>query len=152
MSMRTRTMEKRLPFAVALFGAVAGFVVLRYCQWEFNPRKAQFLLATVTFGSIMAGFVATNLSLVVSLKSDIMERIKQSPYYRLLIDYLRAALYLAIWLALYGLGGLFFIEWIPRTGAYAHLLGAIWLGLVCWTASCFFRAVSISVVIFKKAE
>lgn len=152
MFLHTRTREKHFPLAFALVGAVAGFVVLRSCQWGFDPRYSQFLLATVTFGSIMAGFVATNLSLVVSLKSDMMERIKQSPYYRLLIDYLRAALYLAIWLALYGLAGLFFVSWIPRTGVFTHLLGAIWLGLVCWTAACFFRAVGISVIIFKKAE
>lgn len=145
-----RKQEPRVPLIIAILVAVMGFALMNVFEWKFNAARPQFLLATVTFGAIMAGFIATNFSLIVMLQSDLMERMRRTLYYNLLIDYLHRALYLATSLASFGLAALFFADWIPSTGYPAHIFGTLWLWLTCWTVFHFILVVKISVEVFKQ--
>lgn len=142
--------EPRIPLILAILVAVGGFALMNVYEWKFNAERPQFLLATVTFGAIMAGFTATNFSLIVLPKSDLMKRMRQTHYYHSLIDYLRRALYLATWLACFGLVALFCADWIPSTGIFAHVFGTFWLWLTSWTVFHFLLVVKISVEAFKQ--
>ena len=147
-----RSFEIWWPRIVAVVAAVAGFALMRRFGWMFDLRNPQFLEAMVTLGAVIAGFIATNFSLVVSFKSELMGRIKRTLYYGLLIDYLCSVLYLSLFMALCGMLGLLFIDWIPKSGMLLHTLGAAGLGLLCWTLCCFLRAFRISVMIFKRVD
>ena len=147
-----RRLELFCPFIIAILVAGIGFALMHVHKWEFDANRPQFLQATVTFGAIMAGFIATNFSIIVMNKSNLMTRMKRANYYNSLIDYLRIALYLSIALASLGLLALFFVDWIPPTGRCTHVLGAIWLWLTCWTVIHFIHVVRISVAIFKQPD
>ena len=120
---------------------------MHFFGWSFDAPD--FLLAGATVGSIMAGFITTNISIVVSMKSDLMDWIRRSRYYGLLIDYLQEALWSAIALAVSGLVALFLVKWLPQQGGWAHLFWAAWLGLLVWALCCFIRICRISVKLFK---
>ena len=150
--MTERTIEIWWPRATAALAAVVGWAALRHFGWSFESNRPYFMLGGVTFGAILAGFVTTNFSIVLSLKSELMNDLKETPFYALLIDYFQSSLWSAVALAALGLAALFFIEWLPQKGSGAHLFGAIWLGVLVWTVCNFIRACKISVILFKKAN
>ena len=142
--------ERWYPRWIALFAAVVALAVLLLSGWTLDKDNKQFLLASVTFGAIMAGFIATNFSMVVSFDSEFMKKLRKHALYEVLISYLREALVSAMAIPLLSLTVLFWFDYIPYWGGVA--VGTAWWGVLGWGISCFYRAVSTSIDIFRRMD
>ena len=100
--MKSLTVEKHYPLAAAIVSSGVSAVL----DLEMKPNGPQLLAATVTFGAIASGFVGTSLSILTSLDTPVMQRIRATAYLGILKDYLCWALVSGIVLSLAGIIGL----------------------------------------------
>ena len=101
--MASLTTERLYPFLIAGASGAAS-----WCQdLRMEQNAPQLLSTTVTFGAIASGFVGTSLSILTSLETPVMRKIRATPYLGMLRGYLGWALVAGIVLSLTGIVGLF---------------------------------------------
>ena len=101
--MKSLFVERLYPFVAAGGTGAASW----WLDLDMEPNSSQLLTATVTFGAIASGFVATSLSILTSLDTPVMQKIRATRYRVILQEYLGWALVAGIALSLTGIGGLF---------------------------------------------
>ncbi|MFK7089320.1 hypothetical protein AAFM71_10945 [Chromobacterium violaceum] len=97
--------ERRFPEVLSfIFAAVFyNFPV------QFPAEVKDILAASISFGAITAGFIATAISILMALPSDsVMARIKSSGYVNDLVSYLRKAFYSSLLYSLFCLASFLF--------------------------------------------
>ena len=140
--MKSLRAEKFYPFVVAA-GAGAGSCAL---SLDMEPNASQLLTATVTFGAVASGFVGTSLSILISLDTPVMQKIRASRYRQVLQGYLGWALLAGIALALTGIAG-FFLDM-----ACAQLFVSVWCFVLAFCVCCLWRLGRMMLYVFGDRE
>ncbi len=140
--MKSLRWEKRYPFLVGVCIGVAIWCL----GLDMEPNAPQLLAATVTFGAVVSGFVGTSLSILTSLDTPIMRRIRATSYRTILQAYLGWALIAGIALSLTGIVGLFLD--VSR----APLFAAAWSVVLVFCLCCLWRLGSTMLHVFGDRE
>ena len=138
---RSLVWERYYPFGWAAVSAVM-------CWWlglDFADVPSHLLSATVTFGAISSGFVGTSLAILTSLGTPVMRKIRQTPYVRVLRQYLGWALTSGIVLSCVSILGLF----LHATSSYFAM--AWWVALT-FCIACLFRLAGTMLFVFSDPE
>lgn len=134
-----RKIERIYPYAAATISAF-GFY---YFKLDF-PKGQDILSATITIGAIFTGFLATSKSLVISIDTPAMNKLRETSFFPLLIQYLREALYTSLLLGAFGILGFFTDSSCPP-----KLYGIIWTILIVATFLTFYRVTSAFLDLIK---
>ena len=134
--------ERHYPWVLALLMGAGSL----YSGWVAGADLPLLLGATVAFGSIIAGFVGTSLSILTSLGSAVMNRIRATRYIQVVRDYLGQGLGSGILVAFVGMAGLAFTlygqAWFT----------ALWVTAVVYCAACLYRLARTMLRIFVDPE
>ncbi|TXI35549.1 MAG: hypothetical protein E6Q69_01345 [Aquipseudomonas alcaligenes] len=91
-----------------IFALVVGGIAYALAVTISAGDRTDFLSASISFGAVIAGFVATSKAILMALPSDgVLARTKKSGYINDLADYLKAALYGAITFCAVNVAGFF---------------------------------------------
>lgn len=71
-------------------------VVCQYSKGPVFPKSADILNSSITLAAIFAGFLATAKSMLVSMSSPTLDKLKRTSFYGLLISYLAEAVWMAM--------------------------------------------------------
>lgn len=119
-------LEKRAQYFVSLI-AVALVFFLKIQAADFENYK-DILASCINISAITAGFLATAMSLLVSLTNDdVIGRLKKFGLYTLLVGYLKSAIGWTFIISLISAAGLFF-----NKGSNTDVFFYIWI-FVCFT-------------------
>ena len=137
--MKSLTWERHYPFAVAVCaGAASCFQGL-----EMTANAPALLSATVTFGAVASGFVGTSLSILTSLDTPAMQKVRATSYLDILREYLGWALAAGIALSSTGLAGLF-LDLAPT-----KWFGSAWCLVLAFCISCLWRLGKMMLLVFS---
>ena len=100
--------------------------------------------ASISFGSIFTGFVATCLSIMISSNSKIIQRIRESNYDKDLYDYTLSAMLSGFILSCLGILGLLFYK--SCSLFIMNCLLSLWIGSLIY---CLFSGFRFGRVMFK---
>lgn len=128
----TLNQERWYPLIVALMLAVA-FYLSPICF----PKGEGILSAGLTMGAIFTAFIATNKSVILTLDTRIMKKMRDGPYYDTLISYLRSALWSSFFFSVFCLA-LYFFELSKN-----RFLSAVWIGCVSHMILTFHRVTRV---------
>lgn len=154
--MMSRTNEKWLPQIAGMFVALI-WLVLNWSaccpalEWFVDRDHPHLLLGTVTFGSIMAGFTSISVS-ALSAQPELMNAIKKSSHYDLLVGYITEFICSALTFAITSLIFLFILNMPPSISAskmFQIIVSGTWLGVMIWTSGCLIRVILILTGIIK---
>ncbi len=127
-----------------LLGATIVGVVFWYFELEMPAKPNYVLAATVTFGAIVSGFVATSLSILIALNSPVMKQIRRTKFISMLQRYLGWALTSGIVLSCTSLFGM----WASDAAWYAF----VWVSVLVFCLLCLVRLASIILRLFVDPE
>lgn len=139
--METRTLsvvnaktEKLYPYVI---GIVAGVAMACACSKAAAclsfPGDADILSSSISLAAIFAGFLATAKSMIISIQNPTMDKIRGTRFYKLLIQYLAEAIWVALVFCAFSLAGYF----VPNRG-HALFVG-LWTFLACASLLTWFR-------------
>ncbi|MCY4594885.1 MAG: hypothetical protein OXC19_08820 [Bryobacterales bacterium] len=138
--MRSLRVERRYPFVLAA-------LALGLAAWLpgglERPLPALLFASTVTLGAIVAGFVGTCLSVLIVLKTPLMENIRETEYLDTLANYIGWTLFSGLLLAFVGLAGLL-LEDCNRS-----LPPPVWCASVVFCTGCLWRISGLALKIFR---
>ena len=124
-------------------------VLAASAAWFFGlklPDPPTFLLgSTVTFGSIVSGFVGTGLSILIGLDTPFMRQVNRTDYRFHIRSYTAHALASGILLAVAGLVGLLLM-------LTAKWFAAIWCGMLVFCFASLYRLAGVMLGIFTSAR
>ncbi len=140
--MKSLRMEKRYPFIIAAICGAGSWL----CRLEMEANAAQTLAATVSLGAITSGFVGTSLSILTSLNSPIMQRIRATPYIVILKQYLGWSVLAGIVLSVISIAGLFFN--FPDEPLFV----AAWISTLAFCVCCLYRLCRTMLEVFADRE
>lgn len=137
---RSPTWERWYPVIAA---AIVAAVWL--CFGISMPDDARYLLgATVTFSSVVTGFVGASLSILIALDAPLMHRVRKTSYIVYLQNYLGWALASGVLLVAISLLGM----WTCNSWWY----GAVWIGAGAFCIGCLYRVAKIMLRIFTHKD
>lgn len=128
----SRTAEKWYPFVAAMLAGV-GF----YFSPIAFPTGEGILSAGLTIGAIFTAFIATNKSLILTLDTRIMRKLRASEWFPILISYLRSALWSSFVFSILCLV-LYFVKLSDH-----KLIAAFWVFNCAYMVLSFFRVTSV---------
>ena len=133
---RSPTWERWYPVIVASLVAVV---------WSYfgisMPEDGRFLLgSTVTFSSVVTGFVGASLSILIALDNPLMHKVRNTAYVKFLQNYLGWALASGVLLVAVSILGM----WTCGSWWY----GPVWIGAATFCIGCLFRLAKIMLRIF----
>ena len=138
--MKSLTAENAYPFAL---GAASG--LLSWClRFQIEHNVSQIFVATVTLGAISFGFVGTSLSILTSLDTPIMQRIRATRYRVILKRYLGWALFGGCALSAVGIAGL---VW-----GGAQETQYVWVATLVFCFCCLWRVARTMLEVFADRE
>jgi hypothetical protein len=115
--------------------------------WHTNnislPAGEGILGSSMTVGAIFTGFLATAKAILMSLKSRVLSRIKDTGYIENLVSYLSQAIWLSFIFCCLSLLGYFF----PK---FPDWYGYVWIAIAVSMAFAFIRVTNIMLKILKK--
>lgn len=127
-----------------VFGVLA-LITCWYFKKDLGNDPTQLLSATVSFGAIVFGFVGTSLSILTSLNTPVMRKIRRTRYLKLLRKYLGWALLSGILLSLVSIIGMFF-------SFTALWFSAIWCATLIFCIACLWRLARVMLLLFSDHE
>lgn len=129
-----------------IFALVVGGIAYALAVTISAGDRTDFLSASISFGAVIAGFVATSKAILMALPSDgVLARIKKSGYINDLADYLKAALYGAITFCAVNVAGFFLTSDLPKEYM------AAWFLLGTFASLAFTRLTSLMLLILRMA-
>lgn len=134
--------EKYYPFVLATIAGILTWV----SGLTIESDQALLLSTSVTFGAIAAGFVGTSLSILTSLGTKVMQRIRETPYVFVVREYLGWGLCSGIMVCCTGIVGL-----LLKLYALAWFT-TLWCSIVAFCIACLFRLGKIMLKIFSDCE
>lgn len=138
---RTLIWEKYYPQVFAVVAAIAAW----YFDLMVGGEQSLLLTTTVTFGAIVFGFVGTSLSILTSLGTTVMQRIRQTDYIYALRRYLGWGLGSGALLSCVSIIGLLLN---PNEQMFANL----WCGVMVFCLACLYRLARMMLRIFSDSE
>lgn len=136
----SRKIERCYPYVLSLAAPVAV-----KCGWLSFSGSENLLAAGVSLGAILTGFLATNMSLVLTVNTRLMLEIRKSSYFELLLSYLREALWISLLFSAASVAGFF----IPaRASAFSYT----WIYLAASSLLTFYRVNSIMLLLISKKD
>lgn len=144
--MNRKLLDRCFPYFIAVFVACGAFVLFKKSVITF-PSGQDILSATITIGSIFSGFLATAMSMVVSIDNPMMNRIRSSKYYHDLISQLKEALFSAIAACVIGLMGFFYDPLSPPLW-----FAVMWMFVTPIMLLTFLRFTRVMIVIIKASK
>lgn len=128
-----------------LFGLFAVFIAE---TWSVTfPKGDDIFTASITIGAIFTGFLATSQSIIITFKSPLVSRLRQTPYFKLLLSYLGEAIWSSLFLCILSLGG-YFLTSYPLSRYFTDS----WYFTATCTFFTFFRITSLLNAIFNKTN
>ena len=140
--MKSLKAEKFYPFVVAGAAGVGSCAF----SMDMQANAPQLLTATVTFGAVASGFVGTSLSILISLDTPVMHKIRASSYRQVLQGYIGWALVAGIVLALTGIVGLFLDM------ACSQFFVSAWCFVLAFCVCCLWRLGRMMLYVFGDRE
>lgn len=134
-----RKLEQSYPYLVAL--AVSG--AAHYGTVKF-PKGENILSASITMGAIFTGFLATAKSILISLQGKGFEQLKKTPFFGVLVDYLKEAIWLSMVYCMISLVG-FFLD----TNAYPAWFTSLWFFFTVSSILAFSRIIGVLLQIIR---
>ena len=113
--------------------------------WLKFPTTENLLAAGVSLGAIFTGFLATNMSLVLTVDSRLMRRIRETSYFSLMLSYLREALWFSLAFSAASVAGFF----IP---VRICVFGFVWVFLAASSLLTFYRVNTIMLLLISKKD
>lgn len=143
--------EKWYPFVFAIISCVAWwlysldlkdlfsfkFTILKEL---FPTDKAPILSASLTFGAILCGFLATTQSILMGINGEIKKELDRSGYIEDLSSYLSQGIVFSLSFSFISLVGFF---------KFSYLLQVIWLFLSVASLLAFLRVTKITLTILR---
>ncbi len=129
-----RTTERLYPYATALAAAAA--------YWRLTPRfpvGEGILAASITLGAIFVGFLATVMSIVLTIQSAKIEELRKTRFFGLMIDYLQEAIWSALVYCAICLIGFFLLSSPPANSTPPTWFCVAWVFLSLSTFLTFLR-------------
>lgn len=134
--------ERLYPFLFAFIAVPISW------YFDFSIKKDQDLLlsSSITFGAIVYGFVGTSLSILTSLGTKVMSKIRETNYLFTLKEYLGWGLLSGMIVCCVSMFGLL-------KNAYECLFfTSIWFGAIVLCLACLFRLSNLMLQIFSHRE
>jgi hypothetical protein len=133
--------ERLYPFGA---GALASTLYLLYLRQHQIPESFNGVFgAVIGLAGIAAGFLATAKSIVIALDDKpMLRKLKKTPYYRLIVRDLRAAITYSCLLAVYSTAALLVDLKEPWT-LWRAILFASWLWLTVTTVLAYWRVMRV---------
>jgi hypothetical protein len=127
------------------FYPVLGAFIAVYLWWRggvaFPPEK-DILSASLTIGAILTGFLGTSKTLLMTLDSSLMKRIRSTPYGAQLASYMGQAIWFCFAFCLISMFGFF----LDTTNKY---FGFGWIFIAILASLAFMRVTHIMLKIVK---
>lgn len=158
--MKSLKIEQNYPKILGLIASVLGIVFLSY---GFLPCVSSSLLsAGITVGAIFAGFDAVHKTLIMSLDSPSLKKIRRTAYYNDLLNYTKSNLISSLSFIIISFIALLMLE-TPicnelnsdtvqnKKNLYflPHIVTIIWIYLGVYMCASFFRINSIFTIIIR---
>ena len=139
-------LEQCYPFVSGGIASVACW----YLEIDLVNAPPQLLSAAVSFGAIVAGFVGTSLSILTSLGTPVMRKIRRTRYLKQLRNYLGWAMASGILLSLISIMGMF----LSRTSTWftSTWFAAIWCFILIFCIACLYRLAKVMLLLFSDPE
>lgn len=135
--------ERFYPYLGA--GAAAGIAF--YFQVNFPKDDKEFLAASLSFGAVIAGFMATAKAILMALPNDsVIARLKESGYIKELSSYLASSIYGSMIFCILNVVGFFILK---INSPVSSIFTSIWILLCTFTVLAFFRVARIMLAIMK---
>ena len=123
--------ERACPYIVAIAAGIVWF------QFELGfPLKSDVLSASLTIGAILTGFLATAKTLLITLDTPIMKRIRSTSYGKQLVTYLGEAIWFCFAFSIFAMIGYF----VDTQDVW---FGCFWAVLALGATSAFIRVTDI---------
>ncbi|MCG6411117.1 hypothetical protein K6U17_18075 [Vibrio fluvialis] len=129
--------EKAYPYVMAIAASSAWYI----CDGKF-PIGNDVLSASLTIGAILTGFLATAKTLLMTLDTPVMNRIRDTSYASDLASYLGAAIWLCFGFCVLAMVGYF-------CDTASKWYGVAWMLVAISASLAFVRVTSIMLKIIK---
>lgn len=137
--------ERWYPLVLAGIASVACCFACWYFELDLVNALPKLLSATVSFGAIVFGFVGTSLSILTSLGTPVMRKIRRTHYLKQLRNYLGWAMASGILLSLISIMGIF----LSLTATW---FAAIWCFILVFCIACLYRLANVMLSVFSHPE
>lgn len=128
--------EKLYPYAGGMILTGVGlWTKIGFPVWAADSKAEAILTNGITVASILVGFLTAALALLPSLNSPVMDRIRATKYFNLLMGYLREGIWSCFAMVIFSFIG-FWLQghtWYP----------AVWFGLAAVAFLSFYRVTKI---------
>ena len=127
-------LERMWPIGVALFATALFGIITHKC--EFVALQTRTIpAATMTFGIVVAGFVAAQRNMLLTMTgSRVLRFVLKTNYYKHIINYLMDCIWAGLLVVLISLAGFLLKEGSPLWPVWTSALGGsvvLVVGLVC---------------------
>lgn len=129
--------EKAYPYAIAIAASYSWF---KYDM--VFPTGNDVLSASLTIGAILTGFLATAKTLLMTLDTPVMNRIRSTTYARDLASYLGESIWLCFGFCVFAMFGYF-------CDTASNWYGTVWMFIAIAAALAFIRVTAIMLKIIK---
>lgn len=131
--LRSRSFEQWYPY----LGAICVALIWLLFEAELPRNRGELLGSSLTFASILTGFIAASKAILVSMRgSRIFRRLQEQKFIKPILTYLSHAIWLSLGACFVSLAGFFEVgrsEWF----------GAIWVFIIAATVLAFIRVTKI---------
>lgn len=118
----SRIAERIFPYIVP----VAGVWLTYHYKVAFpaNENGGDLLISAITMASIFMGFLVTAKSILLGLQTPQFRIIRNSPFFALLLKYLKAAIYCSLFYSCICLAGFFYTsDAVWKTPVWVYMTG-----------------------------
>lgn len=141
---RTRIWERYYPLIAALIAAVGAW----FFDVAIKEGSELLLSATITFGAIVSGFVGTSLSILTSLGTPVMHKVRKTSYIKDVRHHLGWGLGSGVILSCISIVGLLFGVDDFQRNSFTY----IWTFGLVFCLACLYRLGMIMLRIFSDPE
>lgn len=134
--------DRFYPFGLALAAGLLSWV----WEWAIGEDQALLLSASITFGAIVSGFVGTSLSILTSLSTRVMDRIRGTSYIYDLRSDMGWALFAGMVVCCVSMAGMLF-EFYSSA-----IYTAFWISAMMLCLACLYRLSKLMLLIFTDHE
>jgi hypothetical protein len=130
-------LEKWYPIAVGVLATSVAFTLFA-CYGVRLPQGESLLASLVSLGGILAGFLATMKTMLMGMKDETLNRLRQSGYMPYLKNYLSEALWSALILCVASV-----IGFSPSIGSSNTIYLSILIGILAYAFAALYRMTRI---------
>ena len=141
--------ERHGPLAIAAVTAV----MVTFSELAVHQPANNLFLALITIGIVLTGFGGVALSMLMNIRSSLMDQLRDSGYTVKIADYIKASLVSSMSLAIFGL---FCAGFWDRLATYYQLpgnyLNGAWTGMLMYLILCCYRIMNVLLLILRSPD